>query len=54
MSNKLMSNLISCMNRKLNHIIEKHNFDLSHIEVLKYSMRLDKVILHYLRRRSRD
>ena len=40
---------ITRMHIRLNEIIELHDYDLQHPEVLDYSQRLDRLIAVYLR-----
>jgi hypothetical protein len=47
MSQEFVNAMILKMNIELNQLIEKNNYDLTSPEVLRYSRRLDRMILLY-------
>lgn len=47
MSNELMNVLITRMTINLNNLIVAEKFNLLNPDVLNYSIRLDRVLMHY-------
>jgi len=54
MSSKFLHKFISEMHIKLNELIENCNYDLTNDEVLKFSQKLDRIILIYNTVKERD
>jgi len=52
MPDKLIYKLIEKMHLKLNELIANCNYDLTNPKVLKYSRRLDRMILRYSKARK--